>query len=106
MNCPYCGNEAKFLTTKEFYGKDYGTNVYSCKPCNAYVGTHGRSKTPLGTMANPKLRSLRKCAHSLFDPLWKSKKKQMSRTSAYVWMQKAMNLPAEKAHIGMFNEEQ
>lgn len=104
MFCPYCGREPVFLSSKEFYGRDYGTNVYLCRPCNAYVGTHGKGKTPLGTLANKSLREMRKRAHAAFDPLWKSKK--MSRSKAYKWMAEIMNLPAEKAHIGMFDEVQ
>ncbi len=30
----------------------------------------------------------------------------MSRPQAYKWMQEVMNLPSEKAHIGMFDEKQ
>lgn len=102
--CPYCQREALFLTSEEFYGRDYGSNVYLCRPCDAYVGTHKNSRTPLGTMAKPQLRKLRMQAHSLFDPLWKSR--NMSRNDAYKWLQKNMNLSSEEAHIGMFNEEQ
>lgn len=102
--CPYCGNKAKFITSKELYGKDYGSNVYICRPCNAYVGTHGRGKTPLGTLANRNLREMRKRTHAAFDPLWKTNR--MSRSQAYKWMQDVMGLPAEKAHIGMFDEKQ
>lgn len=104
MDCPYCGHEAEFMTTKQFYGVDYGTNVYVCKDCDAYVSTHGKGKTPLGTMANKELRELRKICHGLFDPLWQ--RGQYSRTGAYRFLQRTMDLPAEKAHIAMFNTEQ
>jgi phage nucleotide-binding protein len=104
MICPYCGREPVFLTSKQFYGRDYGTNVYLCRPCNAYVGTHGRGKTPLGTLANKNLRDMRMRTHAAFDPLWKSKK--MSRSKAYKWMAEVMELPGDKAHIGMFDENQ
>lgn len=104
--CPYCNREAVFMSTKEFYGKDYGTNVYSCSPCDAYVGTHGKGRTPLGILANKETREYRKRAHSLFDPLWKGKYRKMNRSKAYRLMQDLMDLPAEKAHIGMFNVDQ
>lgn len=104
MLCNYCGKEAKLVSSKDFYGKDYGSNVWSCRPCSAYVGTHGRSEAPLGTLAKPYLRDLRKEAHSLFDPVWKNGK--VSRRNAYKWLAKAMNVPPNKAHIGMFDEEQ
>ena len=106
MECPYCSGPVKFLSSKEFYGKDYGTNVYVCFPCDAYVGTHGKGKTPLGTLANKRLRTLRMTAHSIFDPLWKGKHRKMGRGKAYGVMQALMNLPPEKAHIAMFDEEQ
>ncbi|QHW35776.1 hypothetical protein GZH47_33320 (plasmid) [Paenibacillus rhizovicinus] len=101
MECPYCGSPAVFMTHKEFYGRDYGGNVYVCRPCDAYVGTHGRSKAPLGTMANAELRRYRNQAHAAFDPIWKSK--SMHRTAAYRWMQKVMDLTPQEAHIGMFD---
>lgn len=92
------------MTSKQFYGKNYGTNLYVCKPCDARVGTHGKGKTPLGTMANKKLRALRNAAHRGFDPLWKSKR--MSRRNAYKWLRDKMDLTSKEAHIGKFNEEQ
>lgn len=104
MHCPYCNEVAEFLTSKEFYGRDYGTNIYVCKPCDAYVGTNGNTKKALGTLAKRELRELRKRAHFLFDPLWRQKK--MTRNEAYKWLQKNMDLSPDKAHIGMFNEEQ
>lgn len=104
MICPYCNEKAVFMTTEEYYGKDYGTNMYVCRPCDATVGTHGRTKNPKGTLANKELRQLRMEVHAIFDPLWKSGK--MMRHNAYAVLQKLMNLPKEKAHIGMFNKEQ
>lgn len=106
MECPYCTGPVEFLSSKQFYGKDYGTNVYVCYPCDAYVGTHGKGKTPLGTLANKPLRQLRMTAHSIFDPIWKGKFRKMGRAGAYRLMQRLMNLPPEKAHIAMFDEDQ
>lgn len=103
MICPYCNERAEFISSKDFYGTDYKTNLYVCEPCDARVGTHKGSKTPLGTMANEKLRKLRKRCHLAFDPKWKSGK--MTRTNAYRWLQQEMNLTPEEAHIGMFDEE-
>lgn len=106
MNCPYCNKKAEFLSSKEFYGQNYGTNLYVCRPCNARVGTHGKGRKPLGTMANHRLRVLRRICHRKFDPMWKYKRKQnWSRHNAYKWLQKEMRLSPEEAHIGMFDEE-
>lgn len=104
MNCPYCHRPAQFLTSLEYYGRDFGSNVYACIPCGASVGTHRRSKRPLGTMANAELRGLRKQAHHLFDPLWRNK--LMGRKAAYKILRKMMGLSKEQAHIGMFNKGQ
>lgn len=106
MICPYCNKKAEFLSSREFYGQDYGTNLYVCRPCNARVGTHGKGKTPLGTMANHRLRILRRICHRKFDPMWKYKRNRWARTNAYQWLQKVMNLSPQDAHIGMFDEEQ
>ena len=102
MNCPYCNNKADFITSKQFYGRDYGSNMYICRPCDAYVGTHGNTDKALGTMAKYELRELRKKAHAAFDPLWR--KRKMSRSKAYKWMQEAMGLTSKEAHIGLFDE--
>lgn len=76
MICPYCHKEAKWVQNKEVYGRNYGRSymMYLCKPCDAYVGCHRNSRTPLGTMANAELREWRKKAHFVFDPLWKDRK--------------------------------
>jgi len=106
--CPYCNTKAQFMSSREFYGKDYKTNLYVCYPCDARVGTHGKGKKALGTMANKKLRALRMAAHGEFDPMWKNRKrkKNQARRNAYKWLQEQMNLSKEEAHIGRFNEEQ
>ena len=100
--CPYCGEEAEYLSSKAFYGRDYGSNIYLCRDCDAYVGTHKGSSKALGTMATYELRELRKKAHAAFDPLWKIM--EMSRRQAYKWLQEVMGLSAEEAHIGLFNK--
>lgn len=103
MICPYCNQEALFMTTKEYYGRDYGTNIYVCRPCDATVGTHKRTDKPKGTLANKRLRDLRVKVHTQFDILWKEH--DMSRTAAYRYLQEIMEIPEEEAHIGMFDEK-
>lgn len=46
--------------------------VWYCKDCDAYVGCHNNTKTPLGIMANRELREWRIKAHAAIDPLWKT----------------------------------
>lgn len=100
MICPFCEKEAVFMSTLEFFGKDYGTNLYVCRPCDARVSTHGNTSKPMGTMANPELREWRKVAHAHFDILWKNG--HLSRTGAYRWLQEKMGMTKEQAHIGNF----
>jgi hypothetical protein len=102
--CPYCNNQAEFTTSEAFYGRDYGTNIYVCRPCNAYVGTHKNSDVPMGTLATREVREWRQIAHSRFDYIWKTGQK--SRTKAYQWMANVMGLKPGEAHIGQFNVEQ
>lgn len=104
VKCPYCGRVAEFMSSQLFYGQDYGSNVYVCRRCDAYVGTHGRSKRPMGSLANEELRTARKRAHSMFDLMWQ--RGHMTRSAAYRLLATSMKIPPEKAHIGMFNLEQ
>ncbi|KAF6578311.1 hypothetical protein G9G54_13625 [Paenibacillus sp. EKM212P] len=99
--CNYCGSQVICVSTKEFYGRDYGGNIWKCTSCDAYVGTHKGSKVPLGTLANKELRQLRNQAHALFDPYWR--KGRMSRHGAYRKLSEFMNLPKAETHIGMFD---
>lgn len=104
IKCPYCGRKASFVTSEKFYGRDYGTNLYICRPCDARCGTHGRSDKPLGTMADAELRRYRMKAHRQFDSLWKDG--DMTRTEAYAWMQDAMQMTKDEAHIALFDVDQ
>ena len=103
MICPYCGKEAIWCENKEVYGINYGKSYmcYFCKPCNAYVGCHTNSKTPLGTMANSELREWRKKAHQVFDPLWEQR--HMRRRYLY---QKMSEYFGKQIHIGEANIEE
>lgn len=102
--CPYCDEIPELKTSEEFYGIDYGTNLYVCTPCDAYVSTFGRSRRPKGSLAKLQLRQLRVEAHKQFDVLWKYR--GMTRTQAYKWMAKFMGKSKEEAHIGLFTEEE
>ncbi len=87
MKCPYCDKEAKWCENKAIYGKNYGKSYmcWYCEDCDAYVGCHNNTKTPLGTMANKELRELRERCHKIFDPLWKNG--TMKRKEAYRFLE-------------------
>lgn len=105
--CPKCSKQGELVDSKIVYGKSYGHIWYcDCEPEGVYVGINKKTGKPLGTMADKKLRVLRKRAHAAFDPLWKCDKPKMSRTEAYGWLSSAMNVELEFCHIGMFDIEQ
>ena len=100
--CDYCGRQAKYVDSRVVYGKSYGM-IYLCRPCEAYVGCHGKGDTPKGRLANAELRRWKIAAHNAFDPLWKYGPFRGRRNSAYAWLAEQMGLPKEKTHIGMFD---
>ena len=111
--CPYCQKPAELLDDTIVYKRLHG-KIWICQDCDAYVGTHKNSENhaPLGTLANAKLRELRKFAHWNFDPIWKAKMKRdnveqsKARSLGYGWLAKEMALDVAKCHIAMFDEEQ
>jgi len=100
--CPYCSRDAKLVDSHVVYGTSFGKIMY-CQPCHAWVGVHKHSEVPLGRLAKYELREAKKLAHKHFDPLWRNKEVFQSRSSAYKWLSKALNIHPEFTHIGMFN---
>ena len=103
-NCTYCGDIATKATGADIYpGRpDLADRVYwLCHRCDAWVGCHKGTETPLGTFANEELRQWRRLAHSVFDPLWKDK--TMGRREAYSWLAEKLNISVEETHIGSFD---
>ena len=100
-SCPECG--ADMVLRMSQYGYFYGCVEYP--NCD---GTHSCDKegNPLGTPANAETKQWRVKAHHEFDKLWKGPNKIMTRTKAYSYLAKAMNLPPQKAHIAHFNIQQ
>lgn len=103
--CPYCGRKAEYVDSAEIYGKSYGM-VYLCRPCDAYVGVHDGTDTPLGRLVNRELRRWRNRAHAAFDPLWQQGPYRRRRNDAYAWLAGKMGLTKEETHIAMFDVEQ
>jgi len=103
--CPYCNNPAKLVDSIKIYKKRSYGMIWLCRPCKAYVGTHKNSKrhAPLGRLANKELRKWKRHTHNLFDKLWNGG--QMSRSEAYKWLRKQLNISKEECHIGKFDIE-
>lgn len=100
--CDYCGREAELVDSKVVIGKGSG-KYWLCRPCMAYVGCQKGTVIPTGRLANAELRQWKQIVHQAFDPLWKRGSFKGYRDVAYAWLFKKMGLPAEKAHIGMFD---
>jgi len=108
--CPYCGKVSKLVRGDEVYCGRPGIEnkwFYECLPCDAHVGCHPGTRTPLGNLANGILRRLRLKAHKVFDTIWKTPKKtRMNRTMAYTWLSRQTGIPYKQCHIGMMDEVQ
>jgi hypothetical protein len=112
--CDYCGAPAVLTDDSLVYNRSYGSFVWLCRPCGAWVGVHRNSPHyhPLGRLANAELRAAKIKAHAAFDPLWKAAMQLRgwsqgeARGRAYRWLGRYMGVPPAKCHIGMFDEQQ
>lgn len=106
MRCPYCGGTVVYRSADGIYHENKkGTMLYVCSnypECNSYVRVHTGTNIPVGNMANPELRSLRRTAHYYFDQLHESG--IMSKQDAYQWLADLICAPLSRAHIGYLGE--
>lgn len=111
VECPYCGNKSKLVGGAQIYPHRvdlYDLKFWSCKLCDAFVGCHKPTRwnnfdptVPLGRLANSQLRKAKSAAHESFDKIWKEGYK--TRTEAYAWLAKALDIHPDDCHIGMFD---
>ena len=103
LACPVCGGTLTLKSSR--YGPFYGCSGYP--RCDVTVGAHPDG-APLGTPATATMKAARIRAHAAFDQLWKpllgTMSKQRARGRAYRFLQRALDLPEGKCHIGMFDE--
>ena len=110
--CDYCGGPTLFVSDAAVYSRSYGSMIYLCKPCDAWVGVHKDTKIPKGRLAKAELRKLKIEAHHEFDPLWRAAMRlrgwtqKEARKRAYQWLATILGIEFNKCHIGMFDEEQ
>lgn len=106
MRCPYCGSSVRLRSADGIYTNNgSGTRLYVCDSypgCDAYVRVHAGTDTPVGNLANAKLRALRGVAHQHFDRLHKSG--LMTKAEAYTWLAYMLQSPLAQAHIGYLSE--
>lgn len=99
INCAECGKLMELRPSR--YGLFYGCTGYPA--CNGTHGAHPDGQ-PLGTPASKEVKLLRMRAHELFDKMWKED--GLTRKQSYRWLQDAMQMTQEEAHIGKFGKEE
>lgn len=99
--CPYCSSAAKLSARVE---GGVVTHLWMCTPCNAHVGCHRGTTTPLGTLANAELRAARAKAKDAFNPIWRLGAK--SRTGAHLWLANKLGIAPKACHIDKLDFEQ
>jgi ssDNA-binding Zn-finger/Zn-ribbon topoisomerase 1 len=102
LPCPELGCGSMMELRRSSFGLFYGCTRYP--HC---AGTHGAHPdgSPLGIAADHETKQARIRAHEAFDQLWRDKLLP-SRKAAYRWMQEALALSKEDAHIGRFSIDQ
>lgn len=106
--CPYCKNPAVLVTGATIYPHRpdlHGKHFFACEPCDAWVGCHPNTKSPMGRLANLELRQWKMRVHSAFDPHWRGKGKG-SRGASYRRLAYAMGITLQECHIGKFDVPQ
>jgi len=105
--CPSCHNPARLVNGRQLYPSVPAlarNKYYCCYACDTRVGCHPGTTEPLGTMAHPALRELRRQTHSLVDALWGID--GVVRSDAYFWLDHILGLGRNEAHISQMNERQ
>ena len=110
LACPEPGCRGVLrLQRSLLYGLFYGCEM---PDCTGRHSAHQATGEPMGTPATKEVRAARIRAHEAFDTLWKKRSPwqkaapPMKRTAAYAWMQRALNLSKDAAHIGLFTVDQ
>ena len=106
VTCLECGSDAELVGGEAIYPhrRDlYEKKFYRCA-CGASCGCHPGTTAALGHPCGPATRAARSAAHAAFDRLWKNG--DWPRSSAYVWLSKALGLRPAECHIGLMSEAQ
>lgn len=106
LKCPYCGSPVYLRDASDIYHKDLpGRKLYVCSrypQCDAYSRADPVTLDMLSTLANGKLRALRRQTHECFNRIYE--KNIMSKREAYKWLSQIIQAPCNEAHIGRLNE--
>lgn len=96
--CSYCGSPARLTVRAE---GAHVTRLWLCAPCNAHVGCHRGTETPLGTLANAELRAARTKARDVFNLIWRLGGK--SRTGAHLWLASKLGIETAACRIDLLD---
>lgn len=103
--CP-CGCQAVLRPAGEVCKRARpGMMAYVCPrypECDSYVLARPDTLKPMGTLAWPELRRLRRAAHISFNRLYESD--LMTKREAYRWLAGIVQAPMAYAHIGHLGE--
>lgn len=102
VRCDHCGAPAQLHPGSVLYPdrRDlHERQFWACWDCNAWVGCHSGTDKPFGPLATTELREARHAAHLAFDPVWQDGR--LSRTAAYDWLARELEVPRHKCVIGM-----
>ena len=102
--CPYCGSQAVLKDAFSVYRRLGLGHVYQCPTasCDAYVGVHAGTSKPKGSLANARLRKLRKEAHAAFDPIWRESR-TIERSEVYEAAANVLGL--KEFHVGDMRDD-
>jgi hypothetical protein len=102
--CPECCAPMRLReTTKYRDRKGAPAKFFGCSRYPSCTATHAAHSDgrPMGKPGTPEVKAARVRAHDAFDAMWQGG--NMARNAAYRWMQRAMGLARDEAHIGMFD---
>lgn len=100
-----CGRVSELVTGQHVYPRRrdlWNMRFYVCDPCDARVGCHPGTTTPLGNLADAATRKARMFAHDAFDPLWRGRGRR-ARRAAYAWLRQELGVTPDECHIGKFD---
>ena len=81
----------------------HNKNFYVCFDCDASVGCHADTKTPLGSLADATLRAARQRSHVSLNQLMDQE--QLSRGEVYRWLASELDITPQRCHIAQFDLE-
>jgi hypothetical protein len=106
--CPVCNKESALVNGYDIYPHrpDLGElNFYRCEDHkDFYVGCHKGTINPLGVLADKEHRKLKMMCHKVFDPIWKSGKR--NRKELYNKLSSQMEKKIDDTHFGMFSKDE